>query len=669
VAATFVDVVCDGFYGSGSAITHGTAWFTPSVTLTDVPDGMFVPQGQVPAEFRSRRSPTVSLLATDDANVQPPGWAWGVQFAYIPGNPASYNFFLPAGPASFTAAAGTPCVLGWGTTTALTTLPDGTGVQFSSAFGPFATATTYYVTGASGTALSLATIRGGTALASASGGSGSVTAVQYNLSALTPVGTAVTTTTYVTSFNGRGGAVVPQSGDYSVGEVTGAAPLASPAFTGTPTAPLATAGDDSARLATTAFLRANARRGIAAYADLPVGWDATWQAAKASALAGSGYASIAIIGDSMTAGVMLTQYDSLIYGWPGRLEALLVEEGLALGYEYFSMGAYVSHSGGTNPPSSPFSMSGTAAYCAGGLSTLLNLQTLSAWDMTYTAGTSPILGTGTPSAVHLLTVDKEPASSWQYQVDGGGPVTVNTSAPGGSGFTNSVLRRTVISGLTGSSHTVKLGNPTDASTLYVHGAGTVYGTSGLALSILGAEIGWKTSDFGVSFGATGAGDGSSPSLMPDHIQPLSGVTTANNLVGANLPLAPSLMIVMLGANDCTQGGHTDRFEQVLARFAVCAEIAGASLMFVIEPIPTAYGDNPGIDPGFMYQKYKRILRTTAQNYGPAAVIDIDARWRDQGVTSGYTVSGNEHPTGKVNPVNAAAPDGYLDIANCIYSAL
>lgn len=41
----------------------------------------------------------------------------------------------------------------------------------------------------------------------------------------------------VTSFNTRTGAVTPQSGDYSVGQITGAAPLASPTFTGTVTIP------------------------------------------------------------------------------------------------------------------------------------------------------------------------------------------------------------------------------------------------------------------------------------------------------------------------------------------------------------------------------------------------------------------------------------------------
>jgi hypothetical protein len=59
----------------------------------------------------------------------------------------------------------------------------------------------------------------------------------------------------VTSVFGRDGAITAQSGDYSVEEVTGAAPVTSPAFTGSPTAPTQTSSDDSTKLATTAFVQ------------------------------------------------------------------------------------------------------------------------------------------------------------------------------------------------------------------------------------------------------------------------------------------------------------------------------------------------------------------------------------------------------------------------------
>jgi hypothetical protein len=61
----------------------------------------------------------------------------------------------------------------------------------------------------------------------------------------------------VTSVFGRTGAVVAQSGDYSVSQVTGAAPTASPSFTGTPSAPTPTVGDNSTSIATTAFVHAS----------------------------------------------------------------------------------------------------------------------------------------------------------------------------------------------------------------------------------------------------------------------------------------------------------------------------------------------------------------------------------------------------------------------------
>lgn len=59
----------------------------------------------------------------------------------------------------------------------------------------------------------------------------------------------------VTTVFTRSGSVVATTGDYSVAQITGAAPLASPALTGTPTAPTALAADSSTTLATTAFVK------------------------------------------------------------------------------------------------------------------------------------------------------------------------------------------------------------------------------------------------------------------------------------------------------------------------------------------------------------------------------------------------------------------------------
>lgn len=60
----------------------------------------------------------------------------------------------------------------------------------------------------------------------------------------------------VLSVFGRTGAIIAQPGDYAVGQVKGAAPLASPALTGIPTAPTAAPATNTTQIATTAFVEA-----------------------------------------------------------------------------------------------------------------------------------------------------------------------------------------------------------------------------------------------------------------------------------------------------------------------------------------------------------------------------------------------------------------------------
>jgi len=61
--------------------------------------------------------------------------------------------------------------------------------------------------------------------------SSGATAMQYELHIV--VAGASVNASVVSTFNGRGGTVLPVSGDYTVSQVTGAAPTASPTFTGT----------------------------------------------------------------------------------------------------------------------------------------------------------------------------------------------------------------------------------------------------------------------------------------------------------------------------------------------------------------------------------------------------------------------------------------------------
>jgi hypothetical protein len=86
-------------------------------------------------------------------------------------------------------------------------------------------------------------------------GAGSITAATTSALGGVIVGTGLTVngsgllSANVTSVAGRQGAIV-----LTVADVTGAAPLASPTFTGTVTVPTATAGDNSTKAASTAFV-------------------------------------------------------------------------------------------------------------------------------------------------------------------------------------------------------------------------------------------------------------------------------------------------------------------------------------------------------------------------------------------------------------------------------
>lgn len=181
----YVALVLDRYDGSGSPYVTGTAALAPSVEMPDPADQMLVGQAPVTAVFRSGPLPSRMLAATDSIGPQSNAWTWNVTYTGVPGNPSPASYSVPAGPAAFTATDANPAVFTWTPTTALTALPNGTGVQLSgSPPAGFSAATTYYVVAASGSTIELAATQGGSPLASTGTGSGNLTVVQYNLSAL-----------------------------------------------------------------------------------------------------------------------------------------------------------------------------------------------------------------------------------------------------------------------------------------------------------------------------------------------------------------------------------------------------------------------------------------------------------------------------------------------------
>lgn len=254
-----IAIVLDLSDAAGNPITTGSAVFTPTSRILAGPQELV--QAPVTVALGSGPFPvSASLCPTDLPGAVPTGWAWQVAFQLVPGNPRSYTFLAPAGPVSFTAVSGSPGVITWTATSALSSLPNGTGVQLSgtSLPGGVASGVTYFVAGASGQALTLAT-SGGTPIAFTTGGSGSLTVASYNIASLTPVHAQPALTPLMPAPAG-----IPVAGQVPVAtgtgqqaawqDVSGDASLDSPSFTGTPSAPTPGIGDNSTRLATTAFV-------------------------------------------------------------------------------------------------------------------------------------------------------------------------------------------------------------------------------------------------------------------------------------------------------------------------------------------------------------------------------------------------------------------------------
>jgi hypothetical protein len=206
-----VNLVLD-LYAGLDLLSSGSAALKPSAVLTDVQDQAVVTRQPVTASFGGESAPVVALIPTDDPDLSPTGWTWGIT-VNAAGAPAAYSFFLPAGPTDFTATDATPCVFTFTPTDDLTELPNGTGVRLSGDSLPagFEAATTYYVVSASDDTFELAATSGGDPIASTGAGSGSVTVAQWNLSALTPVSSTTMMTPYLPLPSGT-----PSSGEVPV---------------------------------------------------------------------------------------------------------------------------------------------------------------------------------------------------------------------------------------------------------------------------------------------------------------------------------------------------------------------------------------------------------------------------------------------------------------------
>lgn len=210
-----VGITLNLFDGAGNQVTAGSAVFTPTIAVSSA-DGTeeFAPQ-PLTVRLDSGSFPVTALLLPTDMPASP-DWAWQVSFTGVALEP--FTFKLPAGPVSFTGATGTPGVVTWTATGAVTSLPPGTGVKLAGGSLPagVTAGTLYYVLSPSGQTLNLSATPGGSAIAFTGSGSGTLTVASYYVAGLVPLGSATSYSPYLTAPPGS-----PAAGEVLVTTGTG----------------------------------------------------------------------------------------------------------------------------------------------------------------------------------------------------------------------------------------------------------------------------------------------------------------------------------------------------------------------------------------------------------------------------------------------------------------
>jgi hypothetical protein len=207
---------------------NGTITFTPTATVIDASGEIVVPPVPIVVTV-SGGTFSVVLPCTNNSGLSPSGWAWqvNVNVPSLVGIQSQFTVLLPSSlGATVDISALTP---------AAGTFPPGNAITNTAntwtAEQTFSNNPAFKVTSGAEANYVLTSDASGNATWQPTQGGGSVTSVFT-----------------------RTGAVVANTGDYTVSQVTGAAPLASPALTGSPTAPTQTTGDNSTKIATDAFV-------------------------------------------------------------------------------------------------------------------------------------------------------------------------------------------------------------------------------------------------------------------------------------------------------------------------------------------------------------------------------------------------------------------------------
>lgn len=100
MALNYVALTLGFVDGTGSPVTTGTVKITPNSVVLDSADNIVITQYPIVINLLKTPSPVVSLVATDNAGLNPAGWGWLIQ-PLFPGAPPGQLYLIPyAGGAS-----------------------------------------------------------------------------------------------------------------------------------------------------------------------------------------------------------------------------------------------------------------------------------------------------------------------------------------------------------------------------------------------------------------------------------------------------------------------------------------------------------------------------------------------------------------------------------------
>ena len=213
-------------------------------------------------------------------------------------------------------------------------------------------------------------------------------------------------------------------------------------------------------------------------------WGGFWRTARDAAKAGTGKATIAVVGGSSTAGFYTSNFTT--GNWPALLAASLQAAYGDGGSGYRSAMFSANGIAGQDPAAITAWTTAGSLVAQSGTWTTGGFQAGPGWGYTY----SPTNGAhltftvrGTTATVYTLGADGNRAS-WAYSVDGGAETTVTDSATTGL----AVLTRT-ITGLTPGTHTIRIRHTgTTGQYLAVLGV-AAENTSGVVVNNFGRKSG------------------------------------------------------------------------------------------------------------------------------------------------------------------------------------